>query len=164
MDLLIRPARLEDAAALISILNPIIAAGCYTALDTPYTVEEEREYIASFPPRGIFHVAEREGRIVGMQDLVPFATYTRAFDHVGVIGTFVDLAERGQGIGTRLSMATFEAARRQGYEKIFTYVRADNLEALAFYLRLGFRVVGTAQKQAKLGGRYIDEIIIERFL
>jgi len=48
--------------------------------------------------------------------------------------------------------------------KICSYVRADNLGALAFYLRLGFRTIGTAQKQAKIGQRYIDEIFIERFL
>jgi ribosomal protein S18 acetylase RimI-like enzyme len=77
---------------------------------------------------------------------------------------YVDLAYRGQGVGTRLSEVTFEAARRKGYEKLFTYVRADNLESLAFYLKLGFRIVGTAQMQARFGQKYVDEVIIEKFL
>ena len=47
---------------------------------------------------------------------------------------------------------------------MFTFVRADNLEALQFYLKLGFRVVGTAQRQARIGSNYVDEIIIEKFL
>ncbi len=83
---------------------------------------------------------------------------------MAVIGTYVGLPYRWQGIGTCLSKATFEAARRVGYEKILTYIRADNLASLAFHLKLGFRVVGTAQRQARIGQRYVDEIIVEMFL
>jgi L-amino acid N-acyltransferase YncA len=166
MDLLIRKAQPEDAEAIVSILNSIIESSAYTVLDTPLSVEFEREYIASLPERGVFCVAERkqDHSILGLQSIEPFATYTHAFDHVGVIGTFVNLSHRREGIGTHLSRITFEAARRTGYEKLFTYVRADNLASLAFHLKLGFRIVGTAQKQAKIGKRYIDEVIVETFL
>lgn len=166
MDVLIRPVQPDDAAAIADILNPIIAAGSYTVLDQPFSVEAEREFIENYPSRGLFYVAERRAdqRIVGLQDVEPFAAYTRAFDHVGVVGTFVDLAHRGQGIGTRLSRVVSEAARDMGYEKLFTYIRADNVGALVFYLKQGFRIVGTAQRQARLGGRYVDEVIVERFL
>jgi L-amino acid N-acyltransferase YncA len=166
MDLLIREVRLDDAEAIVGILNTIIEAGTYTVLDTPLTPEAERDYIANFPKRGVFHVAEdcQEHRVVGFQSVEPFATYTHAFDHVGTIGTFVALSRRRQGIGTGLSEVTFEAITRLGYEKLFTYVRADNLSSLAFHLKLGFRVVGTAHRQAKFGQRYVDEIIIEKLL
>ena len=160
----IRDARIEDAEGIAAILNPIIAARCYTALDTPVTVEQEREFIRTFPPRGIFVVAVNttSNRIVGFQDVSPFADFTRAFDHVGVIGTYVDLELRRQGIATRLFAATFDAARRKGYEKLFTYVRADNETGLQTYLRQGFRIVGTAARHAKIDGRYVDEIVIEK--
>ncbi|MBN1812844.1 MAG: GNAT family N-acetyltransferase [Anaerolineae bacterium] len=166
MDWLIRKVRPEDAEAIIIILNPIIESGAYTVLDTPLSATFEREYITSFPDRGVFYVAERrrDHTILGLQSIEPFATYTHAFDHVGVIGTFVDLSHRRQGVGTHLSKITFEAARRVGYEKLFTYVRADNLASRAFHLKLGFRIVGTAQRQARIGERYVDEVIIERFL
>jgi L-amino acid N-acyltransferase YncA len=166
MDLLIRKARPEDAEAIVGILNPIIESGAYTVLDTPLSVEFEREYIASFPERGVFYVAERrqDHAILGLQSIEPFATYTHAFDHVGIAGTFVSLSHQREGIGTRLSETAFEAARRKGYEKLFTYVRADNVASLAFHLKLGFCIVGTAQRQARIRERYIDEVIIERFL
>ena len=166
MDLLIREAQLEDAEAIVSILNPIIEAGVYTALSTPFSVEAEREFILNFPPRGIFHVAvcEHTQKVVGFQNTEPFATYTRAFDHVGVIGTYVDLCYRRQGIGRSLFQATFEAALGKGYEKLSAFVRADNIASLAAYLSQGFRIIGTAQRQAKINGKYVDEILIERFL
>ena len=166
MDWLIREVRPDDAGALVGILNPIIESGAYSALDTPLTVEAEREFIRDFPRRGVFHVAEdsRDHRAVGFQTLEPYATYTHAFDHVGVVATFVDLACRRRGVGRRLSEATSQRARDKGYEKVFTFVRADNPEALQFYSKLGFRVVGTAQRQARIASNYVDEIIIEKFL
>lgn len=166
MNLLIRPAQPEDAAAIVAIFNPIIESGKYTVFDSSFTVETEREYIANFPARGVFHIAVRQtdNKIVGFQSMERFATYTRAFDHVGVIGTYVDLAERGQGIAGHLFAATFEVARQKGYEKLFTFIRADNPVALATYQRQGFQIIGTAQRQAKINGVYVDELMVEKFL
>ena len=161
MDVVIRQAVASDAAAIARILNAIIAAGVYTALDTPFSVDEERAFIEHFPARGILHVAVGDGRIVGFQTVEPFASYTHAFDHVGIISTFVDLPLRRRGIASRLFTATFAAAPGKGYEKFFAFVRADNSAALQIYLRHGFEVIGTARRQAKIGGRYIDEVMIE---
>lgn len=162
----VREARPDDAEGIVRILNPIIEAGSYTVLDTPFSVEAERRFIETLPSRGIFHVAEDfvAGRIVGFQDVSPFADYTHAFDHVGVIGTFVDLSCRRRGIARRLFEATFEAARGKGYEKFFTFIRADNEAALATYRCFGFEVIGTARRQARLRGSYVDEILVEAFV
>ncbi|MGE0128141.1 MAG: N-acetyltransferase family protein [Blastocatellales bacterium] len=165
-DLLIRPVEPDDAEAVVNIFNPIIESGLYTVFDTPFTIEQEREYILRFPARGVFQVAVRQAdqRIIGFQSLEPFATFTHALDHVGVIGTYVDLSLRRQGVAARLFEATFEAARLKGYEKLFTYVRGDNPAALATYLKQGFQIVGRAAKQARINGGYVDEIMIEKFL
>ena len=166
MELVIRDANPDDAAGIVSVFNPIIEARSFTLFDTPFTVEAERSYIEGLAPRDVFHVAVRatDNVVVGFQSMAPFATYTHAFDHVGVIGTYVDLGSRRQGISKRLFAATFEAARRKGYEKIFTYIRADNAVALATYQKHGFRIVGKAERHAKLRGLYVDVVIVERLL
>jgi L-amino acid N-acyltransferase YncA len=166
MNWVVRNVQPEDAEAVAGILNSIIETGIYTALDTPFTTEAEREFISNFPQRGIFQVAvepEKE-RIVGFQNVEPFATYTHAFDHVGIIGTYVDNTVRRQGVASSLFQATFEAMTEKGYEKVFAYVRGDNLAALATYLKQGFRIIGSAQRHAKINGRYVDEILIEKLL
>jgi L-amino acid N-acyltransferase YncA len=165
MQLSVRAAAPEDAAAVAGILNSVIEEGIYTVFDTPVTVDEERRYIASFPKRGVFLLAVRpDQQVVGFQSMEPFAAYTHAFDHVGVLGTYVARPFRHQGVASALFAATFEAARAKGFEKIFTFVRADNPAALGAYLKHGFSVIGTAHRQAKIRGAYVDEILIEKFL
>ena len=166
MELTIRDARPDDAEAVLAILNPIIEARIFTAFDAPFSLQAERDFITNLHPRGTFLVAIRKSdqKLVGFQTMDPFATYTRAFDHVGTLGTYVDPQVRRQGVARRLFQAMFEAAKQKGFEKIFTFVRADNPAALGTYLSQGFRVIGTSHRQAKIDGRYIDEILIERFL
>src|SRR5262249_39923990 len=110
--LLVREARPEDAEGIVKIFNPIIESGLYTAFDTSFRAEQERQYISQLSPRSIFLVAIRRAdqAIVGFQSMEPFANYTRAFDHVGVIGTYVDLASHRRGIATALFEAMFKAA------------------------------------------------------
>ena len=160
----IRPVRVGDAEGIVNVLNPLVETGESTALDTAFTAEEEGIFIREFPVRGLFHVAEQTDRgvIVGFQNVEPFATYTAAFAHVGVIGTYVDRSEHRQGIGRLLFEATRRAAKEKGYEKLFGFVRADNVAGLAFYKRIGFEAIGIAKRHAKIKGRYIDEVMIER--
>lgn len=88
----IRPVRVGDAEGIVNVLNPLVETGESTALDTVFTAEQERIFIRDFPVQGLFQVAEQTdgGVIVGFQNVEPFATYTAAFAHVGVIGTYVD--------------------------------------------------------------------------
>jgi L-amino acid N-acyltransferase YncA len=166
MKLSIRDVEPADAEGLVRVLNPIIESRRYTVLDTTVDVETERDYVIDFPERGVWKVAVRQPdqAIVGFQVLEPYATYTHAFDHVGTLGTYVDLGLRRQGIARQLFAATFDAARDKGFEKIFTFVRADNPDALQAYLTQGFVIVGNAKRQAKIDGQYIDEILIEKWI
>jgi L-amino acid N-acyltransferase YncA len=160
----IRPVRVEDAEGVAKMLNPLILSGENTALDRVVTAEEERAFISGFPARGVFHVAERaeDEVIVGFQNIEPFATYTDSFAHVGIIGTYVDLSGQRQGIGRLLFEATRLAAKEKGYEKFSAFVRADNAAGLAFYKRIGFEMIGVAKRHAKIKGKYIDEVLIEK--
>jgi L-amino acid N-acyltransferase YncA len=83
---------------------------------------------------------------------------------VGVSGTYVSLEHRRQGVASSLFPVTFEAARRKGYEKLFTYILSTNAAARATYQKHGFRTVGIAERHAKLRGQYVDVIVVERLL
>ncbi len=166
MHIEIRQARQADAETIASIWNQIIRTKQYSALDTLLTAEAQRKFLTDFPERGVFLVAEdtEHQQVIGFQSLEPFATYTHAFDHVAVIGTCMKLCLRRRGIGTQLAEVSFEEAKRKGFDKLFTYVRADNQPALNFYRKLHFLPIGTAKKHAKFGAKYVDSVFLEKFL
>ena len=166
MEFSVRPVTEDDAAPIVGLLNPLIQAGTYTVIDEPVTVDEQMDFIRKFPERGVFNVAvgEASGRLLGLQDVVPLSPGSGAFEHVGVISTFVALGSHGRGVGRSLSEATFRAATRLGFIKISATIRADNPRAVAFYLSQGFRIVGTAERHALIRGKYVDEVLAEKFI
>jgi L-amino acid N-acyltransferase YncA len=164
MDLYIRKVAEADAAAIIALLNPIIQLGTYTVMDEPFSVEDQIEFIRSFPPRGIYHIAvDNNQKAVGIQDVMPISS-SNVFKHVGEISTFVALDAQKQGVGQSLSHATFQAAKELGFLKLRATIRADNPHALSFYQSQGFEMIGVAKKHARLYDKYIDEILLEKFL
>ena len=116
IDLVVREATVADAAGIVGVFNPIIESGLYTTVLTPFTVEEEEEYIGNLPERALLHAAvlSTEERVVGFQGLHPFPAHTSAWAHIGMMGTFVDEAYRHQGVSKRLFAATLRACPREG--------------------------------------------------
>ncbi|WP_375749736.1 GNAT family N-acetyltransferase [Vibrio sp. HN007] len=133
-NLVIREARLDDAKAMVELLQPIIDAGL-TAIKTS-SVEEQLEFIELFPKAGVFLVAidGDTGKLLGMQDVM----YT---DESGVseIGTFVDLEWRGYGIGHKLFTEIIRRLEVKNINQIKAIVQASNKNAVAFYSKLGFQ-------------------------
>ena len=128
-------------------------------------MDDQIGFIRGFPERGVYHAAvdNDSQKVLGIQDVQPISSAVNALRHVGEISTFVRLASHRNGIGRSLSQATFQAAKERGFLKITATIRADNGPAIAFYLSQGFQVIGTAQKHAFVGGKYLDEILMERF-
>jgi L-amino acid N-acyltransferase YncA len=163
-DVHIRRATPDDAEAISAIWEVICAERVYTAINRPFSPEQERAYIASLSEREGVFVAEVEGRIVGFQSLDLWVRYTDSFDHVGTLGTFVLLEWCGRGIGRQLARYTLDFARSHGYEKLVVFVRAGNRHAQAFYRSLGFTPCGVLTRQVRIDGQYEDEIFMEMFL
>ena len=144
MQITIRSATTDDAEAISAIWKVICAERVYTAVNRPFTPQQERDYIASLSSREGIFLAEVDGRIVGFMSLDLWAKYT--------------------GIGHRLAEHTLDFSHANGYEKIVIYVRASNTGAQAFYRSLGFIPKGILERQVKIDGRYEDEVFMESFL
>jgi RimJ/RimL family protein N-acetyltransferase len=161
----IRRATPDDAGALVGIWRGIVDEKVYSAVDQPFTVEQERNYLSTLSDREATFVAEMaDGQVVGFQSLDAWTKLFHSMDHVAQLGTFIVPQWRGRGIGAQLAFRTLEFARSAGYEKLVIYVRASNIGAQAFYSRLGFVQCGRLQRQLKIDGRSDDEILMEMFL
>ena len=161
----IRRATPDDAPSLVAIIQGIAAERVYSAIDVPWTVEQQQKYLAALSPREAVHVAVTGcGEIVGFQTLDLWALMLTSMAHVGQLGTFLAPEWRRRGVGKTIFRRTEDFARNAQYSKIVIQVRAINEPARAFYQQLGFVQCGRLAKQVRIGGVEDDEILMELFL
>lgn len=95
--------------------------------------------------RGLW-VAEREGRIVGLCGLLMEG------DESELEPVVVDPAYRGAGVGAGLVQRAIEESRRLGARYVNVRPVARNLEAIRFFRREGFRLLGRIELSIPLEG------------
>jgi ribosomal protein S18 acetylase RimI-like enzyme len=117
----IRPASEADPAALLQFVVDSWGA------ETVVGHEEEM-----YPARHAGFVALREGRIVG------HVTYRGDGERCEI--TTIQATPRQAGVGSMLMDAVLRAARDEGYRVVWLTTTNDNLDALRFYQRRGFRI------------------------
>jgi RimJ/RimL family protein N-acetyltransferase len=158
----IRRAFPADAASIAAIWEAIVDEKSYSAVDRPFSIESEREYLQSMSSRERIFLAETaDQQVIGFQSLDQWTKLYHSMDHVGQLGTFVLREWRDKGTGKQLAAQTLSFARSVGYEKLVIYVRARNTGAQTFYERLGFVRCGRLSRHVKIDGEYDDEIIME---
>ena len=159
MDMLIRPVRVEDAAALHEIqLQPAVL---------PYILPLPSLRVAQLEARlrelerdMHFFVAEVEGRVAGYAGLKRLGGRQA---HGGHIFLAVDAGRHGQGIGTALVQKLLDLA--DGWlmlERVELSVLETNPRAQRLYERLGFQVEGRKLGSVVSQGAYVDEILMAR--
>ena len=161
MSIQIRRATVDDAEAAAGVINAVIAERRYTLFDQPFSVDDERQFIASLGPRQALFLAEIDGRAVGLQSVDLLVSFASSMRHVGTIGTWLRPEARGNGLGRQMAHFSAAFAREQGYEKFVIQVLASNVRARRFYEGLGFRDIGVARRHVRLGGEVHDEVYME---
>lgn len=157
----IRRATVADAEAAAAVLNSVIDERRYTLFDRPFSVDDERRFIASLGERSALFVAELDGRVVGVQSMDAFVPWANAMRHVATIGTWLVTDARGRGLGRRMTAHSLAFARAHDYEKFVIQVLASNTAACRFYRGMGFRDIGVARRHVRLGDTLHDEIYME---
>ena len=161
----VRRAAVDDAAGIATVLQRVAAERNHSAIERPWTVEQQGAYLASLSIREAFHVATAEaGDIVGYQSLDLYSRVLTSTAHVGQLGTFIVPAWRGRGVGSALFQSTIRFARSVAYRKFVIQVRASNAAAQRFYSKLGFVECGRLTAQVTIDDQEDDEILMEYFV
>ncbi len=92
-----------------------------------------------YHPRDLSHLVIRDGRALGA-----CASWVVAKDSVRVPSVQVETAFRGAGLGLALSEAIERTAVRERCTRLENSVTNDNLPALGFWQRSGYRITGIA--------------------
>lgn len=163
-DIVIRPARMEDAAAIAAIYNQAVETSTATFDTVPETVEEREAWLREHTaPQHPVLVAERDGQVVGWGSL---SRYSDRCAYVATVeaSTYLDRGATGRGLGTRLSEAVMEAGRQGGVHAVLSRICTENEVSIAMCRKLGFFEVGVMREVGVKFGRSLDVMMLEKLL
>lgn len=159
--MIIRPARPEDAEAVMALVNDVIANTTITFTNELKSLQTVQDDIAA---RGrAFLVVEVDGIAAGYASYFPFRGgpgYARTKEHSVALGPQV----RGRGAGRAL-MAELEAeARREGVHSLIAAVSGENPAGRAFHAAIGFAEIAVLSEVGFKFDRWIDLVLMQKRL
>ena len=157
--LVIQAARLEDAGALLDLMNlPGVRHG---TLRLPFTaVEEAKRWIEGTTSNDRLLLAWLDGEAAGWASLTRFPG---RLDHKAYLHMAVRDGRTGRGLGSALMGALIDLADRwMGLRRLELDVNVDNEAARKFYERFGFEVEGVRREFMLRDGVYVDACAMGR--
>lgn len=163
-----RPAEPRDASRISQIYNEGIEDGQATLETRPRTPSDIVEKIDT--PGNHLVVAEWGGRpgpqpqtILGWASITPYSS-RECYAGVGEASVYISRSARHQGLGRLLLDALVAVGVARGYYKLIGRLLASNTASRQLVRGLGFREVGVHQKHGKLGGEWVDVVVVERLI
>lgn len=157
----IRPARADDAAAICDFWNPFIRDTAVTFNSVEKSPEEVSKDILA-RSNGFF-VATIDDRPVGFATFFQFRGgigYRHSMEHTVILSP----TAHGHGVGRGLMERLCAAARAQGAHSMIAGVSAENTAGHAFHARIGFAEVARIPQVGFKFGRWMDLILMQKFL
>ena len=108
-------------------------------------------------------VAEEDGRVLGFASTSAYGA-RQCYAGIREFSIYVHREAKRRGIARMLLIALFDAAAKAGCWKITSRIFPENTASLELCKALGFRIVGTHLRHAKLDGEWRDVVTVERLL
>ena len=159
----IRPATIEDAAAVAEIYNQGIEDRVATYETTRRSAEDQRTWLQSIAGRYPVVVAEIDGEIIGWAGAGLYRD-RECYRGIGEFSMYVHRNWRRRGVGDLLLAGLIGEAERLGLWKLLSRIFPFNEASRALCRKHGFREVGVYEKHARLDGEWLDVVIVERLI
>ena len=159
----IRPARADDAAALVELGTAIGAEeGAWLLTSAGWrSVSDERRYLRAlkrFPDAAVYVAEEEDGELVGRLSLA--RDPHPSSHHVADLGLMVAASHRRQGVGRMLLEQAVAWARVAEVSKLELHVFPWNEPAIRLYETFGFEREGVRRDHYRRDGEYVDAILM----
>jgi len=162
MTVVIRPARPEDAAALVALGTAVgrEEGGWLLTSNGWRSVSDERRYLRALKryADAAVYVADDGDHVVGRLSLA--RDPNPASRHVADLGLLVAATHRRQGIGRALLEQAVGWAREAEVRKLELHVFPWNEPAILLYERFGFEREGLRRDHYSRDGEYVDAILM----
>jgi RimJ/RimL family protein N-acetyltransferase len=161
--LIVRPAVPADSDALADLGRSVAAEG-ELWLTYNRSASDERRNVRSArrDPNAAVFVAETPAGVVGRLSVARDGNPVS--HHVAELGLMVAAGHRRQGVGMALMEEAATWARRSGVTKLELHVFPHNEGAIALYRKLGYQDEGHRSRHYRIGGHYVDAILMALYL
>lgn len=161
---MIRSATAADAPALAALLNHWIENTAVTFNPVAKTADDILGMIATKAAAGHAFLVAAEGEILlGQASYGQFRAgegYRTCMEH----SISLSPAAKGKGIGRALMAAIEDHARAAGAHQMIAGVSGENADGRAFHEHLGYRHIATIPEAGFKFGRYMDLVLMQKFL
>lgn len=175
MDLTIRPATPDDAAACADIYGHYVRNTHVSFESEPPSTEEMARRISSCTARHAWLVAQVPGAQApgamaqSGQDVVGFAygapySPREAYRWSVETSVYLEAGRRRTGAGRALYEALFERLAERGYRRLVAGLALPNDASLGLHVALGFEVVGTLREIGWKHGGWHDVMRLQKDL
>ena len=156
----IRPAHVDDLAAVVEIYNAGIAERVATFETAPRAPADIAVWVQDGQP---FIVAEDNGQVIGWACAGAYSDRC-VYQGVGEHAVYVHPSARGRGLGSQLLRELCLESERHGLYKLTSRVFTDNHPSRAAHRAAGFEEVGVQRRHGRLDGQWKDCVLVERLL
>lgn len=152
-----------QALRLMALKKSPEAFGSTYEREKTFSLETVKQHIIPTETQFTLGAFDKKDVLMGMVLFVQ-NSYLKMQHRGSILGLYVSIDSRGQGIAKSLLMEVIEIVRRwKGVEQINLTVVSTNLAAKKIYTDLGFKVFGTEIKAMKYDNYYYDEDLMVLF-
>ena len=158
--MIVRAARVEDHAAIASILNALLATTAIEWTDTPHTADS---MVGWTETHETVLVAEDGGEVVGVAAFGWFRDAVARPGYRFTVENTVHVREDhwGSGVGRALMDALVADARSAGKHTMVAAIDGANDASIRFHERLGFVEVARMPEVGAKFGRWHDLVLLQ---
>jgi phosphinothricin acetyltransferase len=163
-----RLVELDDATALMNILNPEVVEATVSFDLIAKSLDEQRAWIAAHQGTHICLVAintdddvgelgARDERILGFASVSPFRerpAYATTVEN----SIYVHRNARGRGVGEVLLNTLITTAKKSGFHSLIARIVGENAGSIRLHEKCGFTLVGTEIEVGRKHGRWLDVV------
>jgi len=159
----IRTATADDSVAIAEIYNQGIEDRIATYETRRRSPEDQRAWLQAIGGSYPAVVAQIDAEIIGWAGAGPYRD-RECYRGIGEFSMYVHRDWRRRGVGDLLLGGLIGEAERLGLWKLLSRIFLLNEASRALCRKHGFREVGVYEKHARLDGRWLDVVIVERLI
>jgi len=163
-----RLVELDDAPALMNILNPEVIETTVSFDLVPKSLDEQREWILAHQGTHACLVAVNEDddmgelgaggeRILGFASVSAFRSRP-AYSTTVENSVYVHRGARGRGVGEVLLNELLSTAKKSGFHSVIARIVGENSGSIRLHEKCGFTLVGTEIEVGRKHGRWLDVV------